>query len=116
MRIYLAMLNSCRGLTHAAKTEAAVRQELVMLFVAICAGAWLAPGPGWYVAMVGALFAVMAIELLNTAVEKLADHVNPGWHSNIGLVKDLGSAAVFCGLALAALIWGAAIGVRFDLL
>ncbi len=116
MRIYFAMLNSCRGFSHAARTEAALRQELVLLFVAIVAGGYLAPGPGWYVAMVGVLFVVMAIEFLNTAIEKLADHVNPGWHPGIGLVKDFGSAAVFCGLALAALIWGTAVSVHFQLL
>jgi diacylglycerol kinase (ATP) len=116
MRIYLATLNSCRGFSHAARTEAALRQELVLLVLAMCAGGYLAPSPGWYVAMVGVLFAILALELLNTAIEKLADHVHPGRHPNIGLIKDFGSAAVFCGLALAALIWGVAVGLRFELL
>jgi diacylglycerol kinase (ATP) len=115
MRIYFAMLNSCRGITHAARTEAALRQELILLTVAVGAGLYLAPSAGWYVAMIGALLVIMAIELLNTAIEKLADHVNPDWHPGIGLVKDFGSAAVFCGLALAALIWGAAVSERFQL-
>lgn len=116
MRIYFAMRNSCRGFGHAARTEAALRQELVLLVLALLAGGFLAPSAAWYVAMVGVLLVILAIELLNTAIEKLADHINPEWHPGIGLIKDFGSAAVFCGLALAALIWCAAVGVRFQLI
>ena len=61
------------------------------------------------VALVAVLLLVVSIELLNTAVEKLCDHVNPAHHPVIGLVKDLASAAVLCALALAVLIWGAAL-------
>ena len=55
------------------------------------------------------LILVLAIELLNTAIEKLCDHTTPEHHPVIGAVKDLGSAAVFCSLILAFLVWGAAI-------
>jgi diacylglycerol kinase (ATP) len=54
----------------------------------------------------------MAVELLNTAIEKLCDHVTPERHEQVRAIKDMGSAAVFCALALAALLWGAA-GVAF---
>jgi diacylglycerol kinase (ATP) len=115
MRIYRATLNTFRGLTLAARSEAAVRQEIAVLAVAIPLGFFLAPGVGWYVAMIGVLWVVMAVELLNTAIEKLADHVTPEWHSQIGMIKDCGSAAVFCTLCLAALVWLAAVAVRFGL-
>jgi len=114
MRIYRATLNTFRGLTLAARSEPAVRQEIAVLAVAIPVGFVLAPGVGWYVAMVGVLWGVMAVELLNTAVEKLADHVTPEWHAQIGMIKDCGSAAVFCTLCLAALVWMAAAAVRFN--
>jgi diacylglycerol kinase (ATP) len=58
---------------------------------------------------------VLAVELLNTAVEKLADHVTPEWNRDIGIVKDIGSAAVFCVLLLAGLVWSAALAVRTGL-
>jgi diacylglycerol kinase (ATP) len=115
MRIYRATLNTFRGLTLAARSESAVRQELAVLAVAFPLGFFLAPGVGWYVAMIGVLWVVMAVELLNTAVEKLADHVTPEWHAQIGMIKDCGSAAVFCALCLAALVWLAAVAVRFGL-
>jgi diacylglycerol kinase (ATP) len=53
---------------------------------------------------------------LNTAIEKLADHVTREQHADIRRIKDFGSAAVFCGLCLAGLVWIAAIAVRFGLL
>jgi diacylglycerol kinase (ATP) len=108
-----AFLNSWRGLNGAARTERAVRQELVVLAVGIPA-ALLLSGQLWVrVALVGALLVVLAVEFLNTAIEKLCDHVTPHQHPVIGYVKDLGSAAVLCTLALAGLIWGAAVLERF---
>jgi diacylglycerol kinase (ATP) len=115
-RLYLASLNTVRGMKFAARSEAALREELFILILAVPGALFLAPSIGWYVAMIGVILAVLAIELLNTAVEKLADHVTPDFHQNIGVVKDIGSAAVGCGLALGLLIWGGAAMVRFDLL
>jgi diacylglycerol kinase len=40
------------------------------------------------------IFLVLAMELLNTAVEKLVDFVSPGFHEQAGLVKDIAAAAV----------------------
>jgi diacylglycerol kinase (ATP) len=115
-RIYEAAFNTYRGLLHAARNEAAAREEMVALAVALPAGLFLAPNVAWYVAMIGSLLVVLAIELLNTAVEKLADHVTPDRHPQIGIIKDYGSAAVFCALCLAGLIWIAALALRFGLL
>ncbi len=58
----------------------------------------------------------MAVELLNTAIEKLADHVTPERNPKIGVLKDYGSAAVFCALSLAALVWIAALAIRLGLI
>jgi diacylglycerol kinase (ATP) len=116
MRLYRATINTFRGLTLAARSEAALRQEIAVLVVAIPAGFFLAPNVGWYVAMIGVLWVVIAVELLNTAIEKMADHVTPEWHSQIGMIKDCGSAAVFCILCLAALVWIAGVAVRFALI
>jgi diacylglycerol kinase (ATP) len=115
MRLYHATRNTLRGLGYAARSEAAVRQELAVLAVSLPLGFMVAPDIGWYVAMIGALWVVMAVELLNTAIEKLADHVTPEWHAQIGAIKDCGSAAVFCTLCLAATVWIAALALRLGL-
>ncbi len=96
--------------------EAALREEMVALIVAVPLGYALAPTWGWYVAMLAALLAVLAVELLNTAVEKLADLVTRERRADIGKIKDFGSAAVFCTLCAARLVWIVALGVRLGLL
>jgi diacylglycerol kinase (ATP) len=115
-RLYSATLNSLRGLGYCLRYEAAVRDEGVVFVIALLLGFFLAPSLGWYVAMMGSLLVVLAVELLNTAVEKLADFITLERHVEIRRVKDFGSAAVFCALGLAGLIWVAASALRFGLL
>jgi len=114
-RIYSAAKNSLRGLVDGVRTEAAIREEAVIFVLAVPLGVFIAPSLAWYVAMIAALLVVLAVEFLNTAIEKLADHVTPERHRDIGRIKDWGSSAVFCGLALAGLVWLAALAVRFGL-
>jgi len=111
-RLYYATINTLRGLAYGFRHEPAVREEAIVLLLALPFGLVVAPGMAWYVAMVGSLFALLGVELLNTAIEKLADHITREHNPEIGVVKDFGSAAVFCMICLAGLIWLAAIAIR----
>ena len=51
---------------------------------------------------------VLSIEGLNTAVEKIADFIHPGFHERIGFIKDIAAGAVFFA-AMTALTIGAII-------
>ena len=115
-RLYRATFNTIRGFAHAFRTELAFRQEVALLLLGLPLGIFVAPSAAWYVAMIGSLLVIMAVELLNTGIEKLADHVAPEWDSKIRVVKDYGSAAVFCALVLAVLVWIAALAVRYGLI
>jgi undecaprenol kinase len=53
---------------------------------------------------------VLAAELLNTAIEELADHLNPDEHPRIRLVKDCAAGAVLVAV-LGALAVGLALAV-----
>jgi diacylglycerol kinase (ATP) len=114
-RLYFATVNTLRGLACGIKTEAALREEAIVFVLALPVAFFVAPGVAWYVAMIGTLLILLAIELLNTAIEKLADHVTREQHPQIGLIKDLGSAAVFCALCLAGLVWLAALALRLGI-
>ena len=111
-RIILAFLNSMRGLRWAIRHEKAVMQELILLAFCLPLAAYLAQSLLMFVALVSAVLFLIAVELLNTGLEKLADHITLEHHPQIGLVKDLGSAAVFMALLLNLLIWGAAMYMR----
>lgn len=115
-RLYCATLNTFRGLSHALRTEAALREECALLVIALPLGLVVAPSTAWYVALIGVVLLILTVELLNTGLEKLADHVTPEWNHEIGIVKDIGSAAVFCALLLGILVWGAALVLRLGLL
>jgi diacylglycerol kinase (ATP) len=97
------------------KTEPALRDEALLLVAGVLLGIPMAPNPAWYAAMIGALLVVLAVEFLNTGIEKLSDHVTREQHSDIRRIKDFGSAAVFCSLCLAGLVWLTALAVRCGL-
>lgn len=113
-RIRAASVNTLRGLTFAFRSERAFRQEVALLVIGTFAGIFIAPSIGWYAGMIGVLLLAISVELLNTSVEKLADHVMPDRHPQIAIVKDCGSAAVGCTLVLAGLVWLAALVVRLS--
>jgi len=115
-RLFSATANSLRGILDGVKTEPALRQEAVFLAAGLVVGVVVAPSAIWYAAMIVAILVVLAVEFLNTAVEKLADHVTPEEHDEIRRIKDFGSAAVFCALCLAGLVWLAALAVRLGLI
>lgn len=112
-RILKAFCHSFAGWSHALRHEQAVRQEVVVLALSLPA-AFLLTEDNWHrLALVGVILLVLAVEFLNTAIEKLADHVRPDIHPQIKVVKDLGSAAVFMVLSLAGLVWLVALIERF---
>ncbi|PSC05447.1 diacylglycerol kinase [Alsobacter soli] len=100
-----AFRNSANGLRWAFRHECAVREEAITLALGALLAALIAPDFPSYCVLVGALALLLAVELLNTAIEKLADFITLERQPAIGVVKDLGSAAVFVMLALNALVW-----------
>src|SRR5215467_1050220 len=111
-----ATVNSWNGLIAAMRSEAAFRQELVALVLAVPRAIVIAPDVWKRFALIAVILFLVVVELLNTAIEKLADHVTPALHPGIGRIKDMGSAAVGVALLLATAIWLVAIGERFAIL
>jgi diacylglycerol kinase (ATP) len=114
--MWRATVNSWRGLIAATRSEAAIREELVALALAIPLAFVVASEPWKRLALVGVVLLLLAVELLNTAIEKLSDHVTPARHPDIGRIKDIGSAAVGVALLIAGFAWLLALAERFGLL
>ena len=110
-RLIRAALNSRDGLAVAWR-EAAFRQETAALALGVPLALLIAPNAWIALAMIGAILFVMAVEVLNTAIECLSDHVTPEIHPAIKQAKDLGSAAVAISIVIAVAIWGMAIAER----
>ena len=113
-RIFKAFLNSMRGLRWGFVNEPALRQELILLAIGLPLAALIAPNLLWFALMLGGLLLLLAVELLNTGLEKLADFITLEHHALIGVVKDLGSAAVFMLLVWNGVVWLGAVWLRFS--
>lgn len=88
------------GLSVAVRSEHSLRYQLFALAGAVLVLAILRPEPIWWAAVALSSGAVLAAELFNTAIEHLADHVQPENHPQIQIVKDCAAAAVLvaaCG-------------------
>ena len=112
LRIWRATLNSRNGLIFAVRSEQAIREELVALVISLPM-AWLC-GATWMrrIELVAMVVMVLVVELLNTAIEKLADRLTTDHDPQIGRVKDLGSAAVGVAVIIGGLFWLFAIAER----
>lgn len=108
-RIFSATRYSLLGVRAAWKHEAAFRQEIAIGAVLLLVAPWLAPSLLYGVLMCATILLVWCIEMVNSAIEALADAVSPDHHPLLGRAKDMGSAAVFVTLLIAAAVWVAAI-------
>ncbi|MGH6864638.1 MAG: diacylglycerol kinase [Methyloceanibacter sp.] len=112
-RIAGAFRHTLGGIREGLSSEAAIKQEVALAFIAVPASFFIATNLWIWVALIGSLLLLLAVEFLNTAIERLCDHIQPERHEAIKVTKDLASAGVFFAIALTALIWVAALLVRF---
>lgn len=96
------------GLAHATSTERSLRAQLFAFAFALAALAWLRPAPVWWALVLAVSGAVLAAELLNTAIESLADLLQPGHSAQVRALKDCAAAAVLM-MSLAAVCVAAAL-------
>jgi diacylglycerol kinase (ATP) len=111
-RLWLATLNSLRGLRHCYHSEAAFRQEVWAACVLIPLALWLGRTGVERVLLVGSILIVMIVELLNTGIEVVVDRISHERHHLSGFAKDLGSSAVLLALLLAAITWALTLSDR----
>ena len=116
LRLWRATINTRNGLVFAIRSEQAVREELVALVIALPL-AWLIGTTAMRrIELVAAVVMVLIVELLNTAIEKLADRLTTDHDPQIGRVKDMGSAAVGVALVTAGLFWLFSIAERIGVI
>lgn len=112
-RIWGAFWNTVGGLREGLATEAAIKQEAALLLIGVPLSFLIATGLWVWVALIASLLFLLAVEFLNTAIERLCNHIQPEKHDAIRVTKDLGSASVFFAILVVALLWIAAIAARF---
>jgi diacylglycerol kinase (ATP) len=115
LRLWRATINSRNGLAFAVSSEQAVREEMVALILSLPLALLIGTTAMRVVELVCAVALVLVVELLNTAIEKLADRLTTEHDLQIGRVKDLGSAAVGVALLMSGGFWLFALAERVGL-
>lgn len=88
------------GLYELIRSEPNARIHLVAAILAIGAGFFLRISLAEWCVIAFAIALVFAAESFNTAIEKLADHLFPGYHETARIAKDVSAGAVLiCAVA-----------------
>ena len=115
-RLWRATINTRNGLLFAIRSEQAVREELAALMISLPLAWVIGTTAMRRIELVTAVVMVLVVELLNTAIEKLADRLTTDHDPQIGRVKDMGSAAVGVALVTAGLFWLFSIAERIGVI
>ncbi|MGY0505963.1 diacylglycerol kinase [Luteimonas sp. e5] len=105
-RILAATRWSLQGLRAAWLHESSFRLEVVALAVLAPLALWLGQGGVERALLLGALLLVLAVELVNSAIEAVIERFGPEFHELAGRAKDMGSAAVFVTMLNVLVVWG----------
>ena len=104
-RLARAFGSTWRGLRAAWREEEAFRQECALAAVVLPLGLWLGGDGVERALLIGPMLFVLAIELVNSAIEATVDRIGMDVHPLSAIAKELGSAAVFVGFMLLGATW-----------
>ena len=85
--------------------EEAFRQEVALAVILVPLGLWLGETGIERALLVASMLLIPLVELLNSAIEAVVDRLGPEQHELSGRAKDIGSAAVFLAIVVAAAVW-----------
>ena len=84
-----------KGAIKLATTEHSVMVQSSIAVLLVIAGFYFEISREEWMFQTLAIGLVLAIEGLNTAVEKVSDFIHPEFHEKIGFIKDIAAGAVF---------------------
>ena len=108
-RVLNALRYSMDGLRAAYTGEDAFRQEILLAALLIPLALWLPVSGLGKALMIASVLLVLAVELINSAIEAVVDRVSLDRHALSKRAKDLGSAAVLLALINVGAVWGCVI-------
>lgn len=92
-----------QGIVAAIRHESSFRTQLLAALLTLLVTSWLSPALHWWALIVVMIVAVLAAELLNTALEHTLDGLHPEPAAFVRIAKDCAAAAVLV-LSLGALV------------
>jgi diacylglycerol kinase (ATP) len=112
-RVLKATVWSMQGLHAAWLHESSFRLEVYLFVVLAPLGAWLGGDGLERALLIGSMLLVLAVELLNSAIEAVIERYGAEHHELAGRAKDMGSAAVFVLMMNVLLCWGLVLAPRW---
>ena len=109
-RIWHAFLFSVDGFRFIITKETAIKQQVIVGLFLTGLAVYLAESSADIILLVLPVLLCWLIEIINTAIEAIADAVSEEFDANIKIAKDLGSLAVLSGFIILAFVW---VGVLF---
>ena len=108
-KIWNSFIFSCQGFQSAFLKEYSFRLEILAIPFLLLGLYFLEISTFRKLVMIAMYLFIPCLELLNSAVEKLADRLTTEYDQMIKFVKDAASASVFLSVIITALIWIACI-------
>lgn len=98
-------MHAFNGIKMAFKEEPNFRIHVVATIIVIAAGLYFKLSTTEWLAIIIVIGLVLLTELVNTAIENIADFISPERHEKIKTIKDIAAAAVLIS-AIVALVVG----------
>ncbi len=105
-QVFSALRWSLQGLAACWRHESSFRLEVVLCLVLVPLALWLGETGVERVLLISSLLAVLAAEVINSALEATLDRFGSERHELVGRAKDMGSAAVFVLMMNVLVTWG----------
>ena len=87
------------GLKAAWRLEKSFRNHVFGALAMLAVLVALRPEPIWWALALLCSTLLITLELINTSIERLIDHVDRSWHADIKLIKDISAGAVIVASA-----------------
>ena len=94
-----------RGALLLIRTEASIQVQVFIAIVMTAAGFYFDISNTEWIVQIVTIALIMGTEGLNTAIEKVADYIQPEFDKKIGIIKDVSAGAVML-VSIAATIIG----------
>jgi diacylglycerol kinase len=103
-RILDAFKYALAGLAYFFRHERNGRIQSIIAIIATVTSVLLRISKGEWIMVLFCIGAVLSAEMMNSALEKLCDHLHPSFHPQIKIVKDVAAGSVLFISLISALI------------
>lgn len=93
-----------RGIEEGVREQTNIKIHLAAAIVAIGLSAWLQISATEWAIIFLCIGGVISLELINTAIEKLCDFVEPNRNEKIRIIKDIAAAAVLVASIISVIV------------